>query len=382
MEIKQPSMDAIISEFRKRRELREWVYMKGDSLHIFPAFRHFKENLSKESLKEKNIRPNYVEQTLKKKNGGHRHIFIPDDLTMLVQKIILSQLKKINYEFSPCIKAFMKNTSILDNAKSHLKNPYLIHYDLRDFFDTVYFDKISGWLKKNDVDSASVKIIKKWCFWKGHLPQGAPTSPFLSNIACENLDKRFLKLAEKLNATYTRYADDIIISGEKNIIAYQTIFKRIIRTEKFFINHRKTRISVLDSEKTRGEFPNAKWFVPYHVVTGLTVNDEKVTVRPNYLNEVWRELKALLPMYYPFTDFDVYEEHSDLFWGSVQGKICFVCFVDPEEGKKLIDYIKKTLPHYTHLQPPTEKDFPLAPLRGKGHDRLIIEKYCKKDLWQ
>lgn len=268
-----------------------------------------------ESLKNKS--PKYSTISIEKLNGGTRIISIPDDLTLDVQRKILENLEMLNLEFSDCSMAFKKKTSILDNAKAHLGNAYMIHYDLRNFFDTVYNSKVIDELFKRNVPAKLIKIIWKWCFYHGHLPQGAPTSPFLSNLVCSNLDKRFQSLAEKIGATYTRYADDIIISGDKNILKHQTVFKRIIRTEKFYINYKKIRIYTLDKDEP------GKMKAPYHKVTGTTVG-EKITVNPSYLNKVWKEVKKL----------DV-----GIISPQILGKISFVNFIDPLEGAKFYDYL-------------------------------------------
>ncbi|MBQ7704722.1 MAG: RNA-directed DNA polymerase [Selenomonadaceae bacterium] len=259
--------------------------------------------------------PKYKKILLPKKSGGKRKIFIPDDTTLSIQKAILQDLYELNIEIAPCVTAFKKKVSIVDNAKVHIGNQYLIRYDLRDFFDTITFKKVETALKSFNVDSQFLKIIKKWCFKENHLPQGAATSPFLSNLVCKNLDYRFSKLAEKISANYTRYADDIIISGDVNVLINQTVFKRIIRTEKFFINHHKIYVSNLES-------------MPYHIVTGLTVN-EKISVRPKYLERVWLELKKKIP---------VKSKRGINFENIIRSKITFVNFVDSEHGDTLFNY--------------------------------------------
>ena len=270
------------------------------------------------SDKIKTARPKYTAITIPKKSGGERKIFMPDDTTAEIQRAILEDLYELNLEISSRATAFVKGKSIKDNANTHLGQSCLIHYDLRDFFDTITFKKVETELLSRGVDKKFIKTVRKWCFVEGHLPQGAPTSPYLSNLVCRNLDYRFAKLAEKIGATYTRYADDIIISGNQDIVRYQTIFKRIIRTEKFYINYRKIRISVLD--KFSDDSPN-NWFVPWHIITGLTVDAEKVSIRPSYLNKVKHELQ---------------EEGVN---PSTTGKIGFIKFVDFDLAQILAKYL-------------------------------------------
>lgn len=263
----------------------------------------------------KKLRPQYQKIYIPKRGGGSRAIFIPDEKTLLIQRAILRDTETLA-DFPPCVMAFRKGVSILDNAKAHLGNPYMIRYDIMNFFDTVGKEKVKDELARRDFDASLTKIILKWCFGGGHLPQGAPTSPFLANLVCTNLDKRFSALAQIIGATYTRYADDIIISGDKEIVKYRTLFKRIIRTEKFVINYYKTRVTVLDSPATRQDF-SAEWFRDNHIVTGLAVDSDSVSVREAYLNELWRKIR----------------EGEDT--PSIRGQISFVKYIDPNEGAKM-----------------------------------------------
>lgn len=264
-------------------------------------------------------KPKYERISIPKKNGGRRKIFIPDKLTAAIQRAILYDLYEMDFQISEHATAFIKNISIVDNARAHLGNKVLICYDLRDFFDNITYKKIEVELKKANVPPNLLKAIKNWCFSEKHLPQGAPTSPFFSNLVCANLDFRFSTLAKKIDAVYTRYADDIIISGSEDILRYQTIFKRIIRTEKFFINYQKIRVSTLDA-------------APFHVVTGLIVN-EKVSVRPKYVEKVWIELKKKIP----FTS----KRHGIKFENVIRGKINFIKFVDSGTGQPILNYAYK-----------------------------------------
>lgn len=271
-------------------------------------------------------RPKYKKIYIPKRGGGSREIFIPDEQTLLIQKAVLRDIENLA-DFPPCVMAFRKGISILDNAKAHLGNSYMIRYDLMNFFDTIDKDRVKDELSRRNFDASLIKVILKWCFGGGHLPQGAPTSPFLANLVCTNLDKRFSSLAKKLCATYTRYADDIIISGDKEIVKYQTLFKRIIRTEKFVINYRKTRVTVLDSFATRQDY-SAEWFRDCHIVTGLAVDKSSVSVREAYLSELWRKIRD--------------GEDSP----TTRGKISFVAFVTPNEGAKMYQHLGKSEKQY------------------------------------
>ena len=106
----------------------------------------------------KNKSPKYQTITIEKKNGGIRIISIPDDITLSIQKNILSKLHKLNLDFSDCSTAFQKGKSIRDNAKAHIGNAYMIRYDLRDFFDTIYIERVKTELSKRQVAPEFIKL--------------------------------------------------------------------------------------------------------------------------------------------------------------------------------------------------------------------------------
>ena len=260
--------------------------------------------------------PRYTNQPIVKHDGGTRDICIPDALTKRIQRLILRDIDS-SITFLPCVMAFRPGTSILDNARAHQGSNYLIHYDLADFFDNINEARIKDELKRQHFTDSFIETIIKWCVYRDHLPQGAPTSPILSNLVCCSLDRRITKLTNKLGAVYTRYADDILISGNANILHCQNVFKRIIRTENFIINNRKTDITALDTPEVKRDGCNINRPRQYHIITGLTVNGEKISIRPEYLRQTWKAVK------------------SDPTSPTTKGKIAFIKQIDKAEGERL-----------------------------------------------
>lgn len=261
-------------------------------------------------------RPHYIDHPIEKTGGGLRDISIPDELTMRIQRLILRDLDS-SVTFLPCVTAFCAGTSILDNARAHLGSDYLLHYDLANFFDNITTDRVKAELNRRNFTAHFIRIVIKWCMHKNRLPQGAPTSPLLSNLVCYSLDRRLSKLATKLRATYTRYADDIIVSGDENILRHQNVIKRIIRTEQFIINSRKTEVAALDTPAVVFDGNNFNRLREYHIITGLTVSNDRVSIRPTYLRTVWKAARR--------------DPNSP----RTKGKIAFVQRIDEEEGEKL-----------------------------------------------
>lgn len=155
------------------------------------------------------------------------------------------------------------------------------------------------------------------------VPQGACTSPVISNIVLYMLDIRLLKLAEKNNINYTRYADDITFSGTRNQInqRFYKLVRKIVEDEGFKINDKKVHFS---SKSQRQE------------VTGLIINNGIIRIKRNYIRKIKQELYYIgkfglenhiknMGIYNSF-----YVEH-------LKGKIMFVREVDLEKGNKLLE---------------------------------------------
>ncbi|MBP2460508.1 S1-C subfamily serine protease [Rhizobium sp. PvP014] len=99
------------------------------------------------------------------------------------------------------------------NATSHLKSKFVVNLDVERFFPSISENRVAGLLKAVGVDESVATVVARLCTNKGALPQGAPTSPVLSNMVCFKLDKELQAIAKGAHCIYTRYADDITFSS-------------------------------------------------------------------------------------------------------------------------------------------------------------------------
>lgn len=201
-----------------------------------------------------------------------RQISAPDERLKGLQRkisLILHQL------YSPRITThgFIKGKSVVTNAKSHLGMKYVVNIDIKDFFGTISERRIIGVLKAIGVPPRVAKALAKICCNNGCLPQGAPSSPVLSNIIMFKFDKLLLRLCKENASIYTRYADDITISshrppqflfessippsGKFATEALSAKIKNIFLGNGFLINEDKLHLSDSNSRK---------------IVTGIKVN--------------------------------------------------------------------------------------------------------------
>jgi len=163
-------------------------------------------------------------------------------------------------------------------------------------------------------------MFSRLCTYDGHLPQGAPTSPYLSNIVCLKLDKRLSLLAKKYYANYSRYADDITLSGNCGINKMLPVVETILKDEGFSLNNDKTRLAYAYQRQE---------------VTGLIVNGNSVRVNKRYIKKLNQDIyyckKFGVKSHLKHIECDkrFYKEH-------MYGKAYFVNMVDKELGSKLI----------------------------------------------
>ena len=254
----------------------------GDKAHPF----HLKQityycNPKRDGVKR------YTDFVIPKKRGGERTISAP----VVGLKSILSSLNVILqsvYDPSMYAMGFVPGRSVVDNAKIHIGQNYIYNIDLQDFFPSI--DKSRVWkrltLPPFNFCSDMADVIAGLCTMRLNdgdnvryvLPQGAPTSPILTNIICEKLDRQLGGLSKRFGLRYSRYADDITFSSMHYVYAedgeFITELNRIIADNHFVINTKKIR---LQRRGMRQE------------VTGLVVTD-KVNVERKYV----RELKTIL----------------------------------------------------------------------------------------
>jgi RNA-directed DNA polymerase len=239
--------------------------------------------------------PKYRSFLISKRNGTPRLIDEPRKLLKIIQRRILAYLQKCASPPRKCVHGFVHDRSIVTNAESHCspKVKHILNLDLADFFPSITFKRVRGVLRKAPFHfSHSVaSLVSHICTRDGKLPQGAPTSPFLSNQVCRTLDREISELARRCRATYTRYADDLTFSFQHPqkeklplpicIWDHGEIFpgeelRSIIEKNGFLLNEEKTRLS---DRFSRME------------VTGLTVNNSP-NVRRRFIDKIRGGLHA------------------------------------------------------------------------------------------
>jgi len=175
------------------------------------------------------IENQYKTFKIPKKGGGYRKIEAPSTNLKLIQKAIARELSEIR-NFKAGVTGFVQGRSIKNNAIFHLRRRYVVNLDLKDFFNSITFPRVYGMLTKKpyNMPQKSAAVIAKACTFNGILPQGAPSSPIITNLICARMDSQLAQLAQDYNYRYSRYADDITFSTNGKLvddICTQEIYK-------------------------------------------------------------------------------------------------------------------------------------------------------------
>ncbi|QPT15848.1 TIR domain-containing protein [Serratia rubidaea] len=223
----------------------------------------------------------YKEFTIPKKNGDERKILSPQGGVKILQE---RAKKYFDAFYRPKISAhgFILNKGILTNAEKHVKKKYVLNVDLKDFFESITFPRIYGVLKKHpfNMGHPAATVLAQLCVHNGKMPQGAPTSPVLSNIIASALDKTLVRLAGKYRMRYTRYADDITFSFNQS--PPSEIAKKIENTDGYELGDSLRHAIENNGFKINEDKFRLQSKTERQVVTGLTVN-EKVNLERKYI---------------------------------------------------------------------------------------------------
>ena len=231
-----------------------------------------------------NVRGRYRHFSIPKKSGGQRPISAPErGLSNLLNYVNL--ILKAIYQPSDYAMGFVEGRSVVDNASRHIGQNYVFNTDLENFFPSIEQPRV--WkrfqLPPFNFNSQIASIMAGLCCVREKiedgkyiyvLPQGAPTSPLITNAICDKLDRRLSGLARRFGLHYSRYADDITFSSMHNVYhengSFQVELKRIIEDQGFHMNIGKTRLQKIGQRQE---------------VTGLTVSNRVNTSR-EYIAEI------------------------------------------------------------------------------------------------
>lgn len=237
----------------------------------------------------------YRQFKIKKKSGGYRQITAPRSQSFMMMLQATNEILKAVYTPSDYAMGFTEGRSVVTNASVHKGQNYILNLDLKDFFPSIEQRRVWNRLqtKPYNMPQQIASLIAGLCSMRVMreipdkakekqndqvyiyvLPQGAPTSPIITNMICDTLDRRLAGLARRFGLHYTRYADDITFSSMHYVYSKNGVFwkelVRIITDQGFTINDAKTRLQKRGSRQE---------------VTGIIVSD-KLNVTKKYVHDI------------------------------------------------------------------------------------------------
>jgi hypothetical protein len=279
----------------------------------------------------------YYTFEIPKKSGGVRVIQAPIPKLKMVQQALnicfqcLFVPHKAAYGFVP-------GKNIVENARLHTGRRYVYNVDLKDFFPSTSFRRVktvlalSPFLLTEEREPLAFLIANLCCApnaeGQAALPQGAPTSPTLTNVVCQRLDRKLNRFAREHKTRYTRYADDLTFSSNDAVFD-DTVCRQIeaiIEEEGYHINVKKVRIQSLHIRQE---------------VTGLTVN-KKPNVRREYVKDIRYWLRTWRVFGYEHAMADLFDRYGHVQAGDgslphleniLAGKIAFLGMVRGQEDE-------------------------------------------------
>lgn len=266
---------------------------------IIPSLASGSADLLKQTAQSYHFRiikiPKFKKVRGKKVQKGVRILHAPCDELKELQNSLIAELCQYGIGVHGAAHAYRRKRSIHTMAAPHVDKKVVLRLDLQDFFSTVTQSMVISRLPKK-VPKDLIKMIRNWCFLEGVLPQGAPSSPLLSNVALFGLDQQIssicktwryagnpAKISPKLKLkfyrlgqiTYTRYCDDLVFSSNYRFLSH------LIPPIRGLVN--KYGLKVNDKKVICSKYSGRQY------VTGIVVN-EKMSCPKEYRKNLRAEM--------------------------------------------------------------------------------------------
>lgn len=326
----------------------------------------------------------YKQVQIPKKRGGTRALLVPNASLAILQRKLLRVLTTV-YRPKACVHGFVQDRSTVTNAKPHVRRAWILNIDLEDFFATIHFGRVRGMFLANPyrLPESVATLLAQICCHQNQLPQGAPTSPIISNMICARLDGDLIALAKRHRLTYTRFADDLTLSSTMPRFPPEVAtpsspppgvvigpeLDQVINSNGFRINPKKCRLQGRHSHQE---------------VTGITVS-QMPNVRRSYMRRIRSMLHAWEKLgldnaaaeFERITSKPQYSvDRTERFRNVVRGHIAYVSMVRGRGD----GMVAKLWQRYALLDPSYAKLVP------RGIDQVVLDSLwvleCEKDFVQ
>jgi RNA-directed DNA polymerase len=262
---------AAINQRRSRKPLRHTPHSFATALPPSEGRYNLDELFRRLGMPQQDpttAQPRYREVRIPKRRGGIRKLHVPDEPTKVIQRRILRRLlQRLNCH--EAAMGFEKGKSIRDHAQRHVQSQVVVNLDLVDFFPSTYHQRVNAFFQRVGWNREAARWLTTWTCHDQGLPQGAPTSPKLSNLVNRLMDQQLSQCAARRGFRYSRYADDLTFSfpqksefkppNSEEIHRLTREIKTIVRGFGYRLHRKKRRIRRQHQQQT---------------VTGLVVNQK------------------------------------------------------------------------------------------------------------
>ncbi len=289
----------------------------------------------------------------RKRRGGYRLVEAPKRRLKMLQQRVLHEILD-HVPVHTAAHGFVRKRSVLTCAEVHAARAVVLRLDLEEFFPSIASARIAGIFRVLGYPENVARMLTGLCsvrvssgvldtmpalsfterydaaliearrrtrcrLRERHLPQGAPTSPALANLAAYRLDARLAGAARSVGATYTRYADDLVFSGDRSFARrtrrFESLASAIASEEGFTVNHHKTR--------SMGQAQTQRFL-------GLVANQ-----RPNVPRAERERVEAILTNVVKYGLESQNRDRDPCFLAALRGRVAWIEHVNPAHAVKL-----------------------------------------------
>lgn len=255
-----------------------------------------------------------------KRAGGVREVVAPYPTLLECQRWICQNIlsrSKIDW----AAHGYVSGRGIISNATPHLGKDTLLKIDLKDFFPSIPISRVVGYFRSLGYAQEIAYFLARVCCLDDSLPQGAATSPALSNVLLRHMDRRLVGLSRRHSVTYTRYADDLAFSSEEISRTFIEDVDGIISDSGFTINPKK---KVLISAGRR------------KILAGVDISSGKLRVPREFRRQV--RLDAHLAMKLGAVEYIIQRRRNPAALPELAGKLAYWLQVEPDNAFALLAF--------------------------------------------
>ena len=251
----------------------------------------------------------YEEKKLSKKGNGRRRLLVPSPRLKSFQRAFYKKYLR-DHPYHPAAYC-VPGHGVLDAVRRHRGRTHVLHLDIADFFPSVDCGRVRDCLRREGVAEEAVPTITRLLTFENQLPQGAPTSVAIGNLVLHRVDARVAGYCRRPGAglTYTRYVDDITISGGSRLEKFEGGIRRIVEDCGWVLNRRSRLFGPAEEHRILG------------VLAGRTL-----ALDEDYVSDVENALEAVREAGYQLSPGAA---------GSLRGKIAWIQAVEPDLGRRL-----------------------------------------------